>query len=217
MAIPVLGILFAKGAKTEILGARSDIPVDAFITRSHSFSSSVTRAPVEDGSNINDHVILDPDELTIEGLTSDHPVDLLAGLTAVAGAVVELFGGDAAPTRSRQAAEALEEAWRDKAELEIVTRLKTYKSMVIESLEWNESAEVGEALAFRMRLIKIRKVSLQLVPSSGLLDAVGDLAEGPVEAGKQAPKPKPKPTAPAVTSLSQASEMVNPASVGSGF
>lgn len=221
MAVPVLGILFAKGAKTEIKGARLAINVDAFITRSASLSSSVTRAPVEDGSNINDHVILDAVELTLEGLTSDHPVDLLAGnVAALAGVATDILGdaagafGLGGDSRSFKAREALEEAWREKTRLEIVTRLRVYKDMVIEQLEWNESADVGEALAFRMRLIEIRTVKLQTVASTGFgaLDAVDSiLADGvvdePVEAGRQAPKQKPAATKPAVTSLSEAASM----------
>lgn len=235
MAVPVLGILFAKGNKTEIRKSRAVstdqtfgqlltgttetelVRVDAFITRAHSFSSSVTRAPVEDGSNINDHVIRDARELTIEGLVSDHPVNLIAGLTAIAGAVGELLGQEPASTRSQTEARTLESLWQNKTELQIVTRLRTYENMVIEQLEWNESADVGEALSFRMRVIEIRKVTLQRVPASGLAAAAADIASGPVEAGRQAPKPKPKPTAQAVKSTTQATEMVDPAAVGSGF
>lgn len=204
--VPVLGILFAKGAKTQINGAPQEIPVDAYITRSHGFSSSVTRAPVEDGSNVNDHVIQDPPELTIEGLTSDHPVNLLATPAAVIGAVEEFLGLSGAETRSQTAAKALELAWSTKAELEIVTRLRTYPRMQIEQLEWPEDQTTSSALFFRVRLVQIRKVALQRIPTSGLGAIASDLAQGPVEAGRQAPKAPP--TAPAaVTSLSQAAAM----------
>lgn len=214
--VPVLGLLFAKGAASKITGAPGgEIPIDAFITRGHAMGSSVTRAPVEDGSNINDHVILDAKELTIEGLTSDHPVNLLANPAAVVGAAREVLGSTISDalglggglTRSQEAAKKLENAWITKAELEVVTRLFTYKRMVIQTLEWNESADVGEALAFRMQLIQLTKVTLQRVPSSRLAAAVGSLAEGPVEAGRQAPKPKPKNTSKAAESLGNGSHM----------
>lgn len=215
MAVPVLGVLFAKGARTKIRGAPQEIPVDAWITRQHGFSSAVTRAPVEDGSDVNDHVILQSRELTIEGLTSDHPVNLLATPAAVVGAVSEFLGQSGAETRSQSAAKALEKAWETKAELTIETRLRTYKNMVIEQLEWSESQTTSGALAFRMSLVEIRKVTLQSTPSSGLAAVASDLAESAVEAGRQ-------PTAAAgsgaagsgatsstqsVTSLSQAAAM----------
>jgi hypothetical protein len=207
MAVPVLGLLFSKDPRTKIIGAPQEISIDAVITRGHSFSASVTRAPVEDGTTINDHVILDPVALTIEGMTSDHPVDLLAGLVSAVGAVGGALGLGGGETRSQTAAKALEEAWRSKAELEIVTRLRTYKNMVIESLEFTESDGGGQALWFRASFVEIRKVSLQRVPSSGLGAIATDLAEGPVEVGRQAPKPAPKPTPAAVTSLSDAAKM----------
>lgn len=207
MAVPVLGILFARGAKTEIIGAPEEIPVDAWITRGHVFSSSVTNAPVEDGTNVNDHVIQDAPELTIEGFTSDHPVNLLATPAAVIGAAEEFLGLSGGETRSQAAAKALFRAWKTKAALEVVTRLHTYKNMQISVLEWNEDRSTANALAFRLRMTKITTVALQRVPSSGLTTAAADLASGPVEAGRQAPKATPRPTPAAVTSLSQAAGM----------
>lgn len=207
MAIPVLGVLFAKGARTEIIGAPQEIPVDCYITREHAFSSSITREPVEDGSDINDHVVLDTPELTIEGVTSDHPVSLLATLGAVTGAVSEFLGLSGAEMRSQTAAKALKLAWSTKAELEIVTKLGTYKNMVIDQLVWTESVDVGEALSFRMHLVHLEKVSLVLIPTAGLGEIQADLASGPVEAGRQATKAPPRPAPAAVTSLSQAAAM----------
>lgn len=211
MAIPVLGLVFAKGNRTEIRGAPQEIPIDAVITRGHVFNAAVTRAPVEDGTSINDHVVLDPAELFIEGVTSDTPVGLLEGLTTAIEQVGGLFGLGNGETRSQTAAAALEEAHRQKALLEVVTRLRTYRNMIIETLEWSESADIGDALAFRMRLVEVVKVSLQRVPSSGLGAVARDLAEGPVEVGRQAAKPAPR--APTTTaqpnrSLAQAAAQI---------
>lgn len=191
MAVPVLGLLFAKEHRTEIRGAPQEIPIDAVITRGHQFTAAVTRSEVEDGTSISDHVILDTADLTIEGVTSDTPVGLLEGITTAVENVADVFGVGDGETRSQTAAAALEEAWRTKAELEVVTRLRTYTNMVIASLDWPESRETGASLSFRMRLTEIRKVSLQRVPSSGLGAAARDLAEGAVEVGRQAAKSAP--------------------------
>lgn len=206
MPIPVLNVLFAKDPRTEITGAPQEIPVDAVISRSTEFSSSVTSAPVEDGTSINDHVVLDPVSLQIDGFTSDHPVDLLEGLSSAVGAVGEILGLGSGETRSQTAAKALEEAWRSKSLLEIVTRRRTYKNMVIERLSFSESQEIGDALSFTMQVTEIRKVSLVTVPASGLASAAADLASGAVDRGRQPAKPRPA-ASPGVTSLSQAASL----------
>ena len=192
MTTLVESVLFSRNARTEIRGAPQEIPLDAVISRFHNFRSAVTRAPIEDGSTINDHVILEPESFSMEGLVSDHPVDLLESLSSVVGAVGSVFGfGGESETRSITAAKALEEAWRQKALLTIVTRLKTYDDMVIESLSWGESQGLAEALSFTLTVTKIRKVSLTTTALGQLSAAAGDLAAGPVERGRQRPRAAP--------------------------
>jgi len=203
MAIPVLNVLFSKDPKTKFSGDLEGLEVDAVITRGTDFSAQVTRAQVEDGTTISDHVVLDPVSLQIEGFISNHPVGLLEGLGSAVEAIGSFFGSEPEKTRSQTGAKTLEAAWRAKALLSIETRTRTYDNMVIESLSIAESAEIGEGISFSMRLVEIRKVSLVTVPGSKLATATADLASGPVDKGRQPPKP-PKTSPAAITSLSQA-------------
>lgn len=57
---------------------------DAIRTEDHTMSATVTEHPVENGSIISDHVIQQPDKLTITGLVSNTPIDLI-GSYAVTG------------------------------------------------------------------------------------------------------------------------------------
>lgn len=176
----VTGLFFAGGTQTKITGLPQQIALDAVITQQHSFRARITDSPVEDGSSINDHVILDPESLQIEGFISDHPVKLLGGaLTAGLGA----FSGE---TPTKTGMEALVAGYEARAELTIVTKIRTYDSMIIESLEIPRSRTTGESLRFSMTVRKIKKATLLTarVPSNRLAN-LGDQASGRVSNGRQ--------------------------------
>ncbi len=69
---------------------------DAVVEETHSSSLDVTEFPIEDGSIINDHAIVQPVELTIRGITSNHPIELfdLANLTAFGFGAAAGIGGE---------------------------------------------------------------------------------------------------------------------------
>src|SRR4051812_43565615 len=50
--------------------------VDVSISEKHSLSAAVTEHPVESGSNITDHVRPEPRVIQIEGLVTNHPVEM---------------------------------------------------------------------------------------------------------------------------------------------
>lgn len=56
------------------------IVVDVTTNEKHHLGAKATTHPVEQGSNISDHVILDPVELTIAGVISNHPLKPPAGV-----------------------------------------------------------------------------------------------------------------------------------------
>lgn len=152
---------------------------DAVVSRQHGFSAQVTEAPVEDGSTINDHIILAPRTLVLEALVSDHPLEN-AAITAAQSA---------AEVRSVSAAAYLEQLWATRTLLTVVTRLRRYTGMAIERMDFSESAEVGEALAVVMTLREVRKVALAMVPIAKLATATVNLAAGPVKLGRKKKKP----------------------------
>ena len=50
---------------------------DAVVNEDHAMSATVTEHPIEDGSIISDHVIQQPDQLTLRGIVSNSPINLV--------------------------------------------------------------------------------------------------------------------------------------------
>ena len=161
-----------------ISSASRTVQFDAVLSRGHGRSASATQAPVEDGSTISDHVILDAETLQIDGVVSDHPIDDISLVEAAAAAL----------TRSVEVAAILQGWWRAKTTLTVVTRLWAYEDMVIERLDWSESEESAAALVFSLALKRIRKARLETVQIDKLAAASSDLAAGAVHRGRQHPK-----------------------------
>jgi len=176
------------GEKDGFLFTTSAMTLDCSVSESHDRSSIVTDNEVEDGASVTDHVRLNPIKLTIEGIITDSPISaiqslgglvaetfaqkktdnpVLASLAASgAGSVIGLlFNSDRSP---EAAFEALEELWQKREPFKVVTKLKRYESMVIESLTAPRSKEVGRALRFTMALKQIRILKKETVSIAGL-------------------------------------------------
>src|SRR3990167_9615837 len=137
MAVAVVDVLVpsqtqqggqSKRSPMTMRSLAKEIRFDAVISRSHGRSSEVTEAAIEDGTSINDHVILAPRELTIDAIVSDHPIGAAATSTPNPDVVVT-------DTRSIVAAALLEELWATKALLTIVTPIRPYENKVITRLD----------------------------------------------------------------------------------
>lgn len=63
------------------------ISFDAVITESHQRESAATAFPIEDGSNITDHIFVSPFELSIQGIVTDTPLGFRDGFLDTAIAV----------------------------------------------------------------------------------------------------------------------------------
>jgi hypothetical protein len=50
--------------------------IDCSISEQHSSQAEVSRHPVEDGADVTDHVRLQPDSLSIEGLVTNQPIEV---------------------------------------------------------------------------------------------------------------------------------------------
>lgn len=182
MAVPVTDVQLQGPIQSgTILKSLSEaFRFDAVISRGHSRSSQITDSPLEDGSTVADHIILAPATLQLEALVSDHPLDKAEREASYTNIL----------TRSESAAAFLEQLWREKTLLTVTTRLHVYRDMVIERLDWQESAEIGEALAVSMTLREVRKVSLVSVPIEKLATATADLAASTTKRGRQHARPR---------------------------
>jgi hypothetical protein len=96
---------------------------DGVIRADHAKRTRITSHPVQTGAAITDHSFNEPDEIVLEVAMSDAMRDKKRGQ----------FGEGAG--RSKKAFEALTKLKEARQPLEVVTRLKTYKNMLIESME----------------------------------------------------------------------------------
>ena len=140
----LMNLLF--GTKT-IFGAMgvAAIELDALLNETTVMSSQITEYPVEDGTIISDHITLDSERLTIEGVISG------AG---------SLFGIKAGKAELINAKETLRELHRTRELITIVTGVDLYEDFAIESCSIARNNEFGEQYKVGLELRKIKKVTL---------------------------------------------------------
>lgn len=147
------------------------VVLDASLSEQHTSTNEVTDHPVEQGVNIVDHVRPKPDTLKLEGLVSNNPLP-----AAGAQPTPITMGGVTFESRSAATPEAAGTAYRDLLNLKenatlltVVTGLRTYDNMVIESLDVPRDAKTGAVLRFTCSLKQIRTAVLQtakIVPTA---------------------------------------------------
>ncbi len=171
-----LSLLFGRPEPAKI----GEIELDASLSESHQFASEVTQFPVEDGSVITDHIQNKPDEVSINGFVTNTPVRSFATI----GAAIDLVRSSGISGRTELAFEALERIHRDRELVTIVTNLKTYADMALQSLTVPRNAAIGDVLEFSADFVKVVKVSSALVTVENLLP-VGKKGSSTKDAGKQ--------------------------------
>lgn len=123
--------------------------VDAAISESHERSASVTKHPVEKGSDFSDHIKLENDVLSVEGIVSDTPIGQVAELRKSQS--LQPAGQPGSTTRSSYSDEALkylDDLFRKKQTVSIETSIGTYQNMVCTSLSFPRDASTGYSLQF---------------------------------------------------------------------
>lgn len=140
------------------------IDVDAATVITHVKRNAVTRFPVEDGQDISDHKRTEPDQITIDGVITNAPINLVQRqrvIDTIRGPVTvttgELFDG--AEGRAKAADERFVKLLEEGTLVSVVTSLRTYSDMMIESYTVPKDRTVGDALRFSVTLTKIRIVS----------------------------------------------------------
>lgn len=157
-----------------------DLVLDAVLSEQHSSSAEVTQFPVETGTNISDHVRQQPDKLRIEGVVSNTPLQ-----SRVASAS-DVFATDMKAgiysTRAQEVYAKLIAIKESATMATISTELKSYGSMVLQTLEAPRNAETGDSMHFTADFVHVITVSTQTValPKSP--------KPGRVHAGKQPKK-----------------------------
>lgn len=185
------------------------IIIDATVSEEHSLSAKATSYEIEDGSNISDHIINKGRKLVIEGIKSDDPFSLaVVGLTTAAGVVSNVFEGLASAAvvgavgagffladelfpsdkPSLTAMQVFDELYEKKHTVKIITGLKQYTNMVLESLTIPRTVQNSRSLTFKATFRNIIRAqfseTLAIGPEDTILgNAVPKTNEGtkPVE------------------------------------
>jgi hypothetical protein len=125
------------------------IELDANLNEISSSSHQVTDHPVEDGSNISDHIIKDPEELQIDGLITNTPSSLVDALSA-------------SSTRAEDAYDELKTLQENQEPVSVFTSKREYENMVITRLARTRNSGVGEAVQFSISLREIKTVQSEV-------------------------------------------------------
>lgn len=132
-----MAFIFEPGALRDLFGDKfnsiSTLAVDVTISESHSLSAQVTDKPVEDGSNINDNIILSGARLTIEGVLTDGRF-----------------------TSQADKWEALKAIRRSREPFIVTTSLDVYDSMVIAEISADRDIKSTGAVFFTADLVQVR-------------------------------------------------------------
>jgi hypothetical protein len=118
------------------------IEFDATLSQTHLMQASVTRHPVEDGSQITDHIIDQPDAISLVGIISNTPLVFLG------------FLGDS-PRRAEEAFQKIEEMKSAGQLVEVTTSLKNYTNMAITSVRCTRDAPKGNVIEVSVDLEEV--------------------------------------------------------------
>lgn len=157
--------------------------IDVFVSEQHSIENEITDYPVESGSDITDNVRKKPRTVTIEGLVSDTPVGDIAALRQTTSANTDLdsittpFGTVTGQNPALDYLPSLEclaylESLSDAGEpFSLITTIKTYPQVLLESLAVAVNEETGAALSFNavfkiLRLVTNARTTVRVAAPS---------------------------------------------------
>lgn len=180
------------------------IQLDASLKENHSRKSTLTKFPIENGTSVSDHKILEPFELEITGIITDSPLSGVQQLitevaTTAASALIPPVGVIAATTAGSLLFRAIANAQSpsvaaylqllqlqsNAAPFDVITSLYRYPSMWISNLSVPRDAETGKALIFTVsltqgQLVQPQSVNIQIFSNPGLAANQADLGQQPL-------------------------------------
>ncbi len=128
--------------------------VDAFVTESYNFSNSVTDIPVEDGSNIADHIVEDQDVVSVEAFIGNTAFEVVQN----DGNLISNLEAPDKMSRIQQAYLELKKLTKSKQLFDIVLGLDTFTDMAITSFSIAREASTGANLPFSMEFKKVKVI-----------------------------------------------------------
>lgn len=157
---------FLFGTKTRVTmgstpfeGGVGFIQLDCSISETHTDSAEITAHPIEDGSVTTDHIRKLPNVLEINGLVTRTPITYLASLFAPpttfasTGFIPSLPGSD----RVDDAYTLMQTMMEKGVTMIVVTSLRNYNNMAIETLVVTRDASTGQAINCTIVLKEVQK------------------------------------------------------------
>lgn len=159
-----LSLLFRNLAGARNLPTQIGVlTLDVTVEEEHHFDADVTEFPVEGGAVITDHVRLNPRRLTLTGFVTDTPLSSL--------------GLSLGRSRSASAFFALETMWQLRIPFVVVSQLRIYRNMVIESLSVPKTREKALRFTCTMKEINVVFSQTAVIPGEPANVANGGGAE----------------------------------------
>lgn len=150
-----MGLLNLIFKKDNFIGTIDlEVELDVIISEGVSTSSTITQNPVEQGADVSDHIIINPLSFAMSGIVSDTPVKFLGGLSSG----LSLLSGE---TPSVKAWDKLLQLQASREPFTLVTNLKEYDNVVIETLSTTQDKDTSKMLNFSATMKEIILVGTQ--------------------------------------------------------
>jgi len=175
---------FGKRAQGRIIiNGTTIVAIDVRVSENHAFKSRTTDYPIEDGSVLADHVIIDPFIIGMTGIVSNTPLPRLGNEISTTGI---------GERRSDVAYEALVKANRFKSSVIYESTLATY-SGVLTDLSVLKDSSTGESISFSATFKEVRKGLIKRADpatfpnENALSSAIADRASAESNQGTERP------------------------------
>lgn len=137
-----------------------NVELDIIVNEGASATARVTKNPVENGADINDHIIIDPMTFTVTGVVSN----AASGFFDIADSAAQLFRNR---TNSQAAWDDLLKLQADRIPFTLIQGLRSYDNVVITSLTENQDATTSNALMFTATLTEL--ILVDTISTTGAL------------------------------------------------
>lgn len=135
----------------------STVELDIIISESTTATVRVTENPVENGANVNDHIIIEPLTFTTAGIVSNISSSTIGQFTRIP----TIFSQSTA--KSKEAWEALLELQINKIPFTLVQGLKEYNNVVLISLTESQDKDSANGLFFTATMKEIIFVGVKAI------------------------------------------------------
>jgi hypothetical protein len=163
-SLALLGKNYLVGSKYKI----GDLVLDATTLEVIDYSNTITNHPISNGSNISDHIYSNPTIIKMDGLITNNSL-YLSDISTLTGffegnVVSNIYNYITGPSKKQILAfNYLETLKENKTLVSIVSKMKTYDNMAIETLSFSTDKKTGDALEFSISLKQIKFVTSKTV------------------------------------------------------